>query len=115
MQHEKTINTKTDDLDSNTETEIIIVNFPSKMCSYELQNISSNSVTPEEVVLQIRRVTDLLKRQLENLHEPMRGRLHEKTTPLGATPSSSGSGLWSDKTLILYTHWASYILPWSSS
>ena len=113
----RAIGTETDDIESSTETESLLINTPGKMSDDEIENSWSVSVTSEEVAWLIRAVTHPLTQQLAHFCELMRelkneqanGR-HEKTAAFRATSSSSGSGSRCDRLSRLYIFWILFCL-----
>ena len=83
----RTVITETEDTDSSSESDSLVINIPCRMSYKEVENSSSVSVTSGDVVQQIRAVTDPLVQNLEHLFEFMRelrneqcSRRHEQST-----------------------------------
>ena len=93
----RVIAVETEDIDSCTETEILIENAPRRMFDHKMETSPSVSVTSEDVARQIRAVTDALSEHLAHLCESMRefkneqlDRRHEETGSSRTASSSSG-------------------------
>ena len=66
---QRSIATNMDDIESCTETVNLIASTPSRLSDHEVDKTRSVSITCEEVVWQIRVVTDPLTQQLAHLCE----------------------------------------------
>ena len=65
----KAVSTETNNIDSSTQTESILVNASRRMSDNETENTTSDSVTFKKVASEIKDITDVLSRQLERLWE----------------------------------------------
>ena len=100
----KSIAVETEETDSGTETESLLRNTPRRMSALKTETSPSVSVRSEEVVRQIKALTDPLTQQLAHFCELMQDfrieqahRRHEETASSRAATTSTGCAGRSDK------------------
>ena len=99
----RTVDNGTEDTESKSETESRVANTPGGMSDHYVGNSTSLTVTSQEVVRQIKAVTDPLRQQLEHLSELLHelrneqsDESHEETASFRSAKSSSCSRTRSD-------------------
>ena len=107
----RSVAVETEETNSSTETESLLKHTPKRMSDRENATWTSESVTSEDVVRQIRAVTNPLTQELAHLWEVMKElrderahRRHEQTASSRAASTSTGSASWSDIHVLLSFH-----------